>query len=390
MIRVYANLPAAIGTIYAIAQNADGNIFNGSGFDDPPSPWSNAVIALTRAGERVHADLPVGAVTWDIRRQAGGSPASTDRAVWHERLISRSDLVTVDGDEVSGLWYLNQRIQDNDAQGLAFMGFTYNGTSSLNVNVTKVNGVADAANGIEQVASAYLLNGRINANVTAIAGVVNAATGLETLSSQYFSNGRLLADGRDGTALATNSDIGTVLGALSSFATPIAFISDRIALSLPNAAPGDQAGLSRVQDVNVDMPAPLVSPVLVASPMVSQLESAGRAVRVGPVRPVDYQVFQHTAAALVINPVDAAGEPIDLSGSELRFLVHDSNGVVKFQLGADDGVVFTDGTVTVPIAAANLATKADWQWKLRDLTGEMLLGYGRFEILLAPLSAPTP
>lgn len=199
------------------------------------------------------------------------------------------------------------------------------------------------------------------------------------------------ADNRDGDAIPATAAILTALGTDGDLDEQLDGIANRVLTALPDAAPGTAGGLARVQDVDVtvNVPAPQVTPVLVAAPVVSQITS-GELVTVGPARPVNYRVFQNNAIALPINPVDAEGDAIDLTGKTLRFVVHDANGVVKFTREAADGVVWTDGTVTVPITAANLATAADWRWKLWSVTDEMTLGYGRFLIELSPFEAPTP
>jgi hypothetical protein len=90
VIRAYANLPASMGTVYAIAQNANGEYWTGSYYEVSPT-WANAVLTTTRNGERLYVDVPDDAASVDFRLQVGGSPASTDPAVWFDAPVRATD-----------------------------------------------------------------------------------------------------------------------------------------------------------------------------------------------------------------------------------------------------------------------------------------------------------
>lgn len=81
-------------TLYAILRNAAGEVYNGSVFDATPTTgeWASYDIALTEDASTglYRGTMPAvaaGAYTFEVRLQAGGSPAATDRVVGQGALM---------------------------------------------------------------------------------------------------------------------------------------------------------------------------------------------------------------------------------------------------------------------------------------------------------------
>lgn len=75
-------------TLYAILRNGAGAVYNGSTFDATPTTgeWTTYDIAMTEDASTglYRGTMPAvaaGAYAFDVRLQAGGSPAATDRVV---------------------------------------------------------------------------------------------------------------------------------------------------------------------------------------------------------------------------------------------------------------------------------------------------------------------
>lgn len=81
-------------TLYAILRNTTGAVYNGSTFDATPTTgeWTGYDIALAEDGSTglYRGAMPAvatGAYAFEVRLQAGGSPAATDRVVGQGRIL---------------------------------------------------------------------------------------------------------------------------------------------------------------------------------------------------------------------------------------------------------------------------------------------------------------
>ena len=94
------------GTVYLIWLNSSGQFYNGSTFENySAGNYSTYDVAVTASGGRVTATPPTDASDYQLRLQAGGSPATTDAIVDAGPIPvtssgSSGDTITIDGDSV--------------------------------------------------------------------------------------------------------------------------------------------------------------------------------------------------------------------------------------------------------------------------------------------------
>ena len=101
--------------------------------------------------------------------------------------------------------------------------------------------------------------------------------------------------------------------------------------------------------------------------------------------PATLEMFQGEGKQFALAVLDAAGEPIDLSGFALRFVVHDENNPTALVLEVTSGFALSDNDtlVTFTVPAEDAATaNTNLQWKLWDHGGNVL-SHGAFRILPA-------
>lgn len=94
------------GTVYLIWLNSTGQFYNGSTFENYASGnYGTYDVAATITGGRVTATPPTDATDYQLRLQAGGSPATTDAIVDADPIPvtssgSSGDTIAIDGDSV--------------------------------------------------------------------------------------------------------------------------------------------------------------------------------------------------------------------------------------------------------------------------------------------------
>ena len=94
------------GTVYLIWLNASGQFYNGSTFENYASGnYGTYDVAATVSGGRVTATPPTDATDYQLRLQAGGSPATTDAIVDAGPIPASGssgsgDTISIDGDSV--------------------------------------------------------------------------------------------------------------------------------------------------------------------------------------------------------------------------------------------------------------------------------------------------
>jgi len=97
----------------------------------------------------------------------------------------------------------------------------------------------------------------------------------------------------------------------------------------------------------------------------------------------------------VLSFLDAAGQPIDLSERELRFVVHDENDPPTVQFTVEsDGITLSGehnevASVLVPAEEVDFAS-SNLDWAFWDVGNKGVLGYGRFGIRATGKDPPEP
>jgi hypothetical protein len=99
--------------------------------------------------------------------------------------------------------------------------------------------------------------------------------------------------------------------------------------------------------------------------------------------PVGLAVFKKEIKSFVLTITDTAGTVIDLSGKTLRFTVETrADPPVNVFTVADLPILKTAATVTVPVTATHTnKNAAKYQWKLWEVTLEIVHQHGIFEIV---------
>lgn len=105
------------------------------------------------------------------------------------------------------------------------------------------------------------------------------------------------------------------------------------------------------------------------------------------------QVFQHSAPTLLWEILDINGDPINLSGKDLRFIAYQSDGVSQtevFSLDSTRGEIIVTGTgnnvvnVSFPLSATDLPNFAG-NYVLWDITDKIVIGQGLFQLVRVPI-----
>ncbi len=218
-------------------------------------------------------------------------------------------------------------------------------------------------------ASSASTNANTAANSANSAALVAAAVGslltglLGTDQTQYTAHALALAPGNDTTSAATIAKLATTLEAGTG--TKSRFTS----LALVNAPSGGGGGTG--------------STTLIVSPLQTSIQYPMFVTNGATI--INLYIAQHSSSAIVFTVADGAGSPVDLSGHELRFVVHDNTGTVISELtSTDGGITISTNQATVLITGEETPAVASLQYKLWDITLEAVLASGRYEVRLAP------
>lgn len=105
----------------------------------------------------------------------------------------------------------------------------------------------------------------------------------------------------------------------------------------------------------------------------------------------DLSIAQHASGVFLFAVEDGNGDPVNLSGKSVRFVVHDAQDMVVFQTDTGGaGVSVTgddDNYIVVVVGGDNTATAGEYFFKLWNITNNDLLGTGDFVIKAAPIGS---
>ncbi len=102
---------------------------------------------------------------------------------------------------------------------------------------------------------------------------------------------------------------------------------------------------------------------------------------------LNLRVFQHQAGSFVFPVKDGNGDPINLAGKTVRFVVHDRDETEKFSVAGSVGGV-NSNEVTIAPTTLNNGTAADWLYKLWNITDSAVYASGSYTIETASLGTP--
>jgi hypothetical protein len=109
----------------------------------------------------------------------------------------------------------------------------------------------------------------------------------------------------------------------------------------------------------------------------------------GLVTSSNLNAYQNAAADFVFEMLDSQNNPVNLSGQNLLFTVHDISGNVLYSVSTGSGDIIVTGTnhnmVNLHIDASHNTVVYRHKWNLRNLTNSKMLQVGWISVLEAAI-----